>query len=49
MNADSLLLDSNIVVHVLNGNVQLAEELEGRRLFLSTKRGFEFEGVIVRR
>lgn len=35
MNAESLLLDSNIVVHVLNGNMQLAGELEGRLLFLS--------------
>lgn len=35
MKADSLLLDSNIVVHVLNGNLPLAVELEGRRLYLS--------------
>ncbi len=35
VNADSLLVDTNIVVHVLNGNMPLAAELEGRRLFLS--------------
>ncbi|MEO7082093.1 MAG: type II toxin-antitoxin system VapC family toxin [Flavobacteriales bacterium] len=35
MNVDSLLLDSNIVVHILQGNLALAKELEGKRLFIS--------------
>ena len=41
MNADRLLLDSNIVVHVLQGNLALARELEGKRLFVSVISGIE--------
>lgn len=35
MNAHNLLLDTNIVVHVLNGNLPLANVLEGKRLLIS--------------
>ena len=35
MNADSLLLDSNIIVHVLQGHLSLAQELEGKHLVVS--------------
>lgn len=35
MSADSLLIDSNIIVHVLQGHRSLAEQLEGKRLFVS--------------
>ena len=35
MSADALLLDSNIIVHVLQGNRALAEQLEGRKLYVS--------------
>jgi predicted nucleic acid-binding protein len=35
VNIDNLLLDTNIVVHVLQGNLALAKELEGKRLLIS--------------
>lgn len=36
MSADSLLLDSNIIVHVLQGHRSLAEQLEGKHLLVSS-------------
>lgn len=35
MSADSLLLDSNIIVHVFQGHRALAEQLEGKVLCIS--------------